>query len=98
MDTLYSYTDTQLKMSGMGRHNDTHRHIFMLMYQKLTEPPSDGNHSYSSLFPSQNLLRVYPLLVPQVAPPNPGTTQWRLLLLQGSQYPVDEAIGQKDPD
>lgn len=43
-------------------------------------------------------LRVHPHLVPQVAPPNRGTAQWRLLLLQGSQYPVDGAIGQKDPD
>ena len=43
-------------------------------------------------------LRVHTRLVPQVAPPNPGSAQWRLLLLRGSQYPVDGAIGQKDPD
>lgn len=52
----------------------------------------------SAAFQAVIPLRVHPHLVPQVVPPNPGTVQWRLLLLRGSQYPVDGAIGQKDPD
>lgn len=75
-----------------------HTHTPKLIYRKLAEPLMPRTTATPAPSQAGIPLRVHPHLVPQVAPPNRGTAQWRLLLLQGSQYPVDGAIGQKDPD
>lgn len=78
-------------------HSLTHPPI--LIYLKSAEPPMPRVTATPAPPHQAGIpLRVQPHLIPQVAPPNPGTAQWRLLLLRGSQYPVDGAIGQKDPD
>lgn len=97
----------------MDTYTQTHRHTGKLSHTQtdmiLTQTHihtdvSEAHRAANSVelqplqsLPSRNP-RVLPHLLPQVAPPNPGTAQWRLLLLRGSQYPVDEVIGQKDLD
>lgn len=91
----------QLKVSHTRTRAYAHTHTqtrILLIDQMLAEPPMPRTTATSVPSQAGIPLRVRPHQVPQVAPPNLGVVQWRLLLLRGSQYLVDGAIGQKDPD
>ena len=97
-DTLQGHLQTP-------RHTHTHRHAAEGAIHPLTDTrPQWCIRSQQSLpclepAPSHGAipLRRHPHLVPQVAPPSPGTTQWRLLLLRGSSIPCGRSHRSEGP-